>query len=119
MYKRLCVKPGCNKKAVASFTYMYSELSIVIGPLPQMPEPDAYEICEEHARNFVAPKKWTVIRLQTQMDNVAPKKEELDLLAQAIIVESEKPVLISHYQPPCIKNNSITNLNEYKTKFKK
>ncbi|QPK93791.1 DUF3499 domain-containing protein [Actinomyces sp. zg-332] len=115
-FKRICVKPGCSNKAEAAFTYMYADSTIVIGPLPPMAEPDAYDLCANHAKSFVAPVGWQVIRVQTQLSNALPSDEELDYLAELIISASKKNIHLPQYLPPNIKNSAdkVANIREYK-----
>ena len=99
-YKRICVKPGCGNKVTAAFTYVYADSTIVIGNLPPMAEPDAYEICNEHVKNFIAPRGWKIIRLQTETQTKELGETELEELAKAIILASKKPVKLPSVVPP-------------------
>lgn len=115
-YKRICVKPGCSNRAEVAFTYMYADSTIVIGPLPPMAEPDAYDLCADHAKSFVAPMGWQVMRVQTQVSNIMPSEEELNFLAESIIAASKKKIQIPEYSPPNIQNSSnrITSFDSHR-----
>lgn len=113
-YKRICVKPGCNNRAEAAFTYMYADSTIVIGPLSPTAQPDAYDLCEKHAKSFVAPRGWQVIRVQTQFDNTTPNEEEIEYLAEAIIQASKKKITLPEYLPPNINQTSTNNVTSIK-----
>lgn len=74
--------------------------------MPSSPNPDAYEICEKHMKNFVAPKGWKVIRIQTQLDN-SVSEQDLQEIAQRIIVAASRPVAMPEFTPPEITSNPV------------
>lgn len=89
--KRVCSRPTCGATAVASLTYDYSEATAVIGPLPSKREPHAYELCEQHANAFTAPRGWQVIRLESNFVAAAPSEDDLLALAHAVREVAKAP----------------------------
>ncbi|GGH62861.1 DUF3499 family protein [Rothia aerolata] len=67
---RLCSRQTCTREAVYTLTYAYSESTAVVGPLSNVREPHAYDLCEFHASRLTAPQGWDVVRV-----GGAPKAE--------------------------------------------
>ncbi|WP_082681863.1 DUF3499 family protein [Kocuria rhizophila] len=62
--KRSCSKQTCNRDAVCTLTYVYSDSTAVIGALSARREPHAYDLCPVHADALTAPRGWRVVRLE-------------------------------------------------------
>jgi len=76
---------------VATLTYVYADSTVVLGPLSQLAEPHAYDLCADHADRQTAPLGWVVVRLE-----IGPVTDDLLALADAVR-ESSRPV---PYDPP-------------------
>lgn len=77
---------------MATLTYVYADSTVVLGPLSQLAEPHAYDLCAEHAERLTAPLGWEVVRL----DIGAVHRRPDDLLALADAVrESRRPVVVA------------------------
>ena len=63
---RRCSKTGCQSPALATLTYNYADSQVVIGPLSQLAEPHAYDLCAAHADRITAPRGWEVLRIDVQ-----------------------------------------------------
>lgn len=59
---RRCCRPGCPNRAVATLTYVYADSTAVVGPLPAMQEPHAWDLCAAHALRITAPRGWDLVR---------------------------------------------------------
>ena len=59
---RRCCRPGCPNRAVATLTYVYADSTAVIGPLPAVQEPHAWDLCAAHALRITAPRGWDLVR---------------------------------------------------------
>ena len=60
---RRCSKTPCQEPALATLTYNYADSQVVIGPLSQLAEPHAYDLCPAHAARITAPRGWEVLRI--------------------------------------------------------
>ncbi|WP_248122931.1 DUF3499 family protein [Micrococcus lacusdianchii] len=60
---RRCSKTPCQEPALATLTYNYADSQVVIGPLSQLAEPHAYDLCAAHADRITAPRGWEVLRI--------------------------------------------------------
>ncbi|RKQ34149.1 DUF3499 family protein [Kocuria tytonis] len=63
--RRACSKQTCNRDAVCTLTYVYSDSTAVIGALSARREPHAYDLCPVHADTLTAPRGWRVVRLES------------------------------------------------------
>ena len=84
MARRSCSKQTCNREAVCTLTYVYSDSTAVIGALSVRREPHAYDLCPVHADTLTAPRGWRVVRLE------APDgwdRDDLDDVVQAVRTE--------------------------------
>lgn len=81
---RQCSKPTCERDAVATLTYVYSDSTAVLGPLATYREPHCYDLCEQHSSNLTAPRGWEVIRLTIDPDSLKPTVSDLEALAEAM-----------------------------------
>lgn len=85
------------RSAVATLTYVYADMTAVLGPLATYAEPHCYDLCEQHAEGLSAPRGWEVIRLA--LDRAALKPSEDDLLALANAVrEAARPAPVEELQ---------------------
>jgi len=92
---RQCSRTACGRPAVATLTYVYADSTVVLGPLSQLAEPHAYDLCAEHAERLTAPRGWEVVRLDLGAagSTTWPHGPD-DLLALAEAVrESGRPVV--------------------------
>ena len=80
---RQCSRSACTRPAAATLTYVYSDSTVVLGPLATYAEPHAYDLCEDHSARLTAPRGWEVVRLST--DQPAPATHD-DLVALAEVV---------------------------------
>ncbi|MDY3127504.1 MAG: DUF3499 domain-containing protein [Corynebacterium sp.] len=78
---RRCSRPGCNRPAVATLTYAYSEQTAVVGPLAEEHDPHSWDLCSEHADRITAPQGWELVRVD-QVDLF--DDDELLALAAAV-----------------------------------
>ena len=65
---RRCSRTACERQAVATLTYVYSDSTAVLGPLATYAEPHSYDLCAEHAERLTAPRGWEVVRLAPDSD---------------------------------------------------
>jgi hypothetical protein len=77
---RDCSKTGCARPAVSSLTFVYEDSTLVVGPLARTADPNAYDLCEEHAAKMTPPRGWTMLRVAGTADAV----DDLVALAAAI-----------------------------------
>ena len=82
---RQCSRAACPRPAAGTLTYVYSDSTVVLGPLATYAEPHADDLCEVHAERLTAPRGWDVVRLAT--DQPAPASHD-DLVAIAEAVRS-------------------------------
>lgn len=94
---RLCIRPGCQRPAAATLTYVYKDSSMIIGPLAVKAIPHTYDLCAEHAQTITAPTGWDVIRLQTDYRPAEPTSDDLSALADAVLQASKRT---KRYIPP-------------------
>lgn len=96
---RHCSKPGCQRTAVATLTYDYHDSTVVLGPLATAAEPNAYDLCEEHAEHLTAPKGWQVVRLATNFEPAPPSGDDLLALVDAVRRAAQTPAPQEQEQP--------------------
>lgn len=80
---RQCSRAACPRPAARTLTYVYSDSTVVLGPLATYAEPHAYDLCDDHADRLTAPRGWDVVRLAA--DQPAPATHD-DLVALAEVV---------------------------------
>lgn len=80
---RLCSRAACPHPATSTLTYVYSDSTVVLGPLATYAEPHAYDLCQDHASRLTAPRGWEVLRLDT---GAPPPSSHDDLVALAEVV---------------------------------
>ncbi|MDN3462887.1 MULTISPECIES: DUF3499 domain-containing protein [Kocuria] len=86
--RRSCSKLTCNREAVCTLTYVYSDSTAVIGALSARREPHAYDLCPAHADALTAPRGWRIVRLE------APggwSRDDLDNVVQAVSTDDTPP----------------------------
>jgi Protein of unknown function (DUF3499) len=86
---RRCSRTACDRLAVATLTYDYSDQTAVLGPLATYAEPHGYDLCVGHSASLRAPLGWEVIRL-SDADARQPSGDDLEALAEAVR-ESTRP----------------------------
>lgn len=80
---RQCSRAACPRPAAGTLTYVYSDSTVVLGPLATYAEPHAYDLCEAHATRLTVPRGWDVVRLST--DQPAPEShDDLVAIAEAV-----------------------------------
>ncbi len=62
MDERLCVKTLCRREAVATVTYDYGDQMAALGPLGEAGQPNAYDLCVQHADRLSVPEGWIILR---------------------------------------------------------
>ncbi len=80
---RRCSRTACQRRAVATLTYVYADQTAVLGPLATYAEPHAYDLCDQHAERLSAPRGWEVVRLALGTDR-GPSEDDLLALADAV-----------------------------------
>lgn len=81
---RRCSRPSCQRPAVSTLTYVYSDSTAVLGPLATYAEPHSYDLCEEHSERLTAPRGWDVVRLDPDPGALEPSTDALQALADAV-----------------------------------
>jgi len=81
---RQCSRTACGRPAVATLTYVYADSTAVLGPLAQHAEPHSYDLCVPHAERLTAPRGWEVVRLLPEFEPLAPSRDDLLALADAV-----------------------------------
>ena len=81
---RRCSRTACQRVAVATLTYVYSDSTAVLGPLATYAEPHCYDLCAEHAERLTAPRGWEIVRLSPSFEQPAPSHDDLLALADAV-----------------------------------
>ncbi|KIQ19591.1 hypothetical protein ASG56_00850 [Rhodococcus sp. Leaf7] len=81
---RGCCRPGCNRPAVATLTYVYSDSTAVVGPLATVEEPHSWDLCEVHGVSTTAPKGWEMVRYEGGFSPSSPDDDDLTALAEAV-----------------------------------
>jgi uncharacterized protein DUF3499 len=81
---RRCSRTACQRVAVATLTYVYSDSTAVLGPLATYAEPHCYDLCAVHAERLTAPRGWEIVRLSPEFIPPAPSHDDLLALADAV-----------------------------------
>lgn len=81
---RACCRPGCNRPAVATLTYVYSDSTAVVGPLATVDEPHSWDLCEVHGSSITAPKGWELMKYEGGFTTTSPDDDDLTALAEAV-----------------------------------
>ena len=70
--------------AVATLTYVYSDLDGRRGPARRFAEPHSYDLCEGHALRLTVPRGWEVLRHVGEFPAPIPHADDLEALADAV-----------------------------------
>jgi hypothetical protein len=87
---RRCSRAACGRPAVTTLTYVYADMTAVLGPLATYAEPHAYDLCEVHSDRMSAPRGWEVLRLAHDHDAHGPSNDDLLALAN-LVREAARP----------------------------
>ena len=87
---RRCSRTACGRPAVTTLTYVYADMTAVLGPLATYAEPHAYDLCDVHSERMSAPRGWEVVRLAQDPDAHGPSNDDLLALA-ALVREAARP----------------------------
>ena len=74
----------CDNSAIATLTYVYADMTAVLGPLATFAEPHCYDLCENHTRRLIPPRGWELVKLETDLDSLKPSSDDLEALADAV-----------------------------------
>ena len=91
---RRCSRTACQRVAVATLTYVYSDSTAVLGPLATFAEPHCYDLCAQHAERLTAPRGWEIVRLSPDFEAAPPSHDDLLALADAVR-EAARPELVA------------------------
>lgn len=80
---RRCSRTACGRPATTTLTYVYADMTAVVGPLATHAEPHAYDLCDVHSERLSAPRGWEVLRLAVD-DRSGPTSDDLLALADAV-----------------------------------
>ena len=67
---RVCVRPGCTRRATTTLRFDYTERTVMLDPLGPAAEPGEYDLCLHHAARSTPPTGWT-------MRDRAPSRESV------------------------------------------
>jgi hypothetical protein len=67
-----------------TLTYVYADMTAVLGPLSTFAEPHAYDLCSQHSERLSAPRGWDVLRLAADPAAQGPTQDDLLALADAV-----------------------------------
>lgn len=95
---RRCSRTPCGRPAVSTLTYVYADMTAVLGPLATYAEPHAYDLCETHSERLSAPRGWEVLRLAPDPRAQGPSEDDLLALAEAVR-EAGRPILPTVVEP--------------------
>lgn len=89
---RRCSRTACNRTAVMTLTYVYSDSTAVLGPLATYAEPHCYDLCEVHGERLTAPRGWEIVRLAPDPASLGPSSDDLEALADAVREAGRPPL---------------------------
>ena len=81
-------------------TFVYSDSTVVVGPLSPSHEAGGYDLCADHAASLSAPRGWEVIRLPGEFGTLPASADALDALADAVRRAGLEPPEIAPFSPP-------------------
>jgi hypothetical protein len=85
---------------VATLTYAYADLTVVVGLLASYVEPHSYDLCEEHAVRLTVPRGWEVLRHAGEFPSPIPHADDLEALADAVREAARtEPALVPEGDP--------------------
>jgi hypothetical protein len=96
---RRCSRTACGRPASTTLTYVYSDMTAVVGPLATYAEPHAYDLCEVHSQRLSAPRGWEVMRLAHD-DRSGPTTDDLLALADAVREAAQPRPAAEPVEPP-------------------
>jgi hypothetical protein len=70
--------------ATKTLTYIYSDSTAILGPLATFAEPHAYDLCDQHSQRMSAPVGWTVMKQDSESQNIGPSSDDLMAIADAV-----------------------------------
>ena len=79
-----CAKMGCGEPAVLTLTYIYSDSTVVLGPLATFAEPHNYDLCNAHGEKLTPPRGWELIKLAAEEYESGPTHDDLLAIAEAV-----------------------------------
>lgn len=68
---------------MATLTYVYSDSTVVVGPLATVREPHSWDLCLGHASRITAPRGWELVRHAAPLPT-NPDEDDLVALAEAV-----------------------------------
>lgn len=57
---RSCSKTACPREASASCAFNYAARTVWLSQLRRDPDPNVYDLCDEHAASLRVPKGWSL-----------------------------------------------------------
>jgi hypothetical protein len=57
---RVCVRPGCTRRATTTLRFDYAQRTVMLDPLGSSTEPGEYDLCLQHAARSTPPTGWTL-----------------------------------------------------------
>ena len=92
---RRCAKMGCSDRAVLTLTYIYSDSTVVLGPLATFAEPHNYDLCNVHGEKLTPPRGWELIKLAAEEYSTGPTHDDLLAIAEAVrsVASPQKEVI--------------------------
>ena len=96
---RRCSRTACGRPATTTLTYVYADMTAVVGPLATYAEPHAYDLCDKDSERLSAPRGWEVLRLAHD-DVLGPSSDDLLALADAVREAAQpRPVEVPVHPP--------------------
>ncbi|MEC5200128.1 hypothetical protein RCH21_002371 [Arthrobacter sp. PL16] len=95
---RQCSRSACQRRAIATLTFVYGDSTAVLGPLATYAEPHTYDLCAVHAERLTVPRGWEVVRLT--LPDAVPEHNTDDLLALADAVREAAAEPVTENLPP-------------------
>jgi hypothetical protein len=65
-------------------TYIYSDSTVVLGPLATFAEPHNYDLCNVHGEKLTPPRGWELIKLAAEEYASGPTHDDLLAIAEAV-----------------------------------
>ena len=92
---RRCAKMGCGEPAVLTLTYIYSDSTVVLGPLATFAEPHNYDLCNAHGEKLTPPRGWELIKLAAEEYESGQTHDDLLAIAEAVrsVASQQKEVV--------------------------
>jgi len=109
---RFCSRAGCRQLATKTLTYIYSDSTAVLGPLATFSEPHAYDLCDQHSQRMSAPVGWTVIKQDTESQNIGPSSDDLMAIADAVREIGNRDLPAENQEAFPISKNAVNGIVE-------